>query len=105
MTRAPRRDAGSRGRPPRGGHRQRCLRDLRGVVGSESRSGLVAAGGVFSPADAYRKLRLGASLVQVYTGLVYRGPGLVKEILAGLIELIEANGAHAITDVVGAVAE
>lgn len=81
------------------------LRDLRGVVGSESRYGLVAAGGVFSAADAYRKLRLGASLVQVYTGLVYRGPGLVKEILAGLIELIEADGAHAITDVVGALAE
>jgi len=34
-----------------------------------------------SPEDAKRRLDMGATLVQVYTGLIYRGPGLVKEIL------------------------
>jgi dihydroorotate dehydrogenase len=77
------------------------LRLLYQVVGEGSRYGLIAAGGVFSPADAYRKLRLGASLVQVYTGLVYRGPGLVKELLTGLGELLERDGAARVSDVVG----
>ncbi|HUF39786.1 MAG TPA: quinone-dependent dihydroorotate dehydrogenase [Anaerolineales bacterium] len=42
---------------------------------------VVAAGGILGPDDARRRLDAGAALVQVYTGLVYRGPGLVKEIL------------------------
>jgi dihydroorotate dehydrogenase len=78
------------------------LRLLYGIVGEQSRYGLVAAGGVFTAADAYRKIRLGASLVQVYTGLVYRGPGLVKEMLTGLAGLFERDGAGRIADVVGA---
>jgi dihydroorotate dehydrogenase len=46
---------------------------------------IVAVGGVFSADDAIEKLAAGATLVQVYTGLVYRGPGAVKAILNGLI--------------------
>lgn len=42
---------------------------------------VVSAGGVMNPDDAKRRLDMGAALVQVYTGLVYRGPGLVKEIV------------------------
>jgi dihydroorotate dehydrogenase len=42
---------------------------------------VVSAGGVMNPVDAKRRLEMGAALVQVYTGLVYRGPGLVKEIV------------------------
>lgn len=45
---------------------------------------VVSVGGIMSPADARRRLDLGAALVQVYTGLVYRGPGLVKEIVQSL---------------------
>jgi dihydroorotate dehydrogenase len=45
---------------------------------------IVGVGGIMSTEDAHRMLDAGASLVQIYTGLVYRGPGLVKEILAGL---------------------
>ena len=45
---------------------------------------IVGVGGIFGPEDAREKLDAGASLVQVYTGLVYRGPGLVSEILEGL---------------------
>jgi dihydroorotate dehydrogenase len=45
---------------------------------------IVSVGGIMSPADAKRRLDMGAALVQVYTGLVYRGPGLVKQIVHGL---------------------
>ncbi len=45
---------------------------------------VVGVGGIMSPDDAKRKLDLGAALVQVYTGMIYAGPGLVKEIVAGL---------------------
>jgi dihydroorotate dehydrogenase len=45
---------------------------------------VVSAGGVMNPEDAKRRLEMGAALVQIYTGLVYRGPGLVKEIVRSL---------------------
>jgi dihydroorotate dehydrogenase len=45
---------------------------------------VVAVGGIMSPDDAKRKLDLGATLVQVYTGMIYAGPGLVKRIVEGL---------------------
>jgi dihydroorotate dehydrogenase len=45
---------------------------------------IVSVGGIMSPADAKRRLNMGAALVQVYTGLVYRGPGLVRQIVRGL---------------------
>lgn len=45
---------------------------------------IVAVGGIFSAADAREKLEAGASLVQVYTGFIYEGPGLVKAICDGL---------------------
>jgi dihydroorotate dehydrogenase len=45
---------------------------------------IVSAGGIMSPDDAKKRLALGASLVQVYTGLVYRGPSLVREIVKNL---------------------
>jgi dihydroorotate dehydrogenase len=45
---------------------------------------VISAGGIMSPADANKRLALGASLVQVYTGLIYRGPGLVQKIVKSL---------------------
>ncbi|WP_345322109.1 quinone-dependent dihydroorotate dehydrogenase [Candidatus Villigracilis proximus] len=42
---------------------------------------IVSAGGIMNPEDAKRRLEMGAALVQIYTGLIYRGPGLVREIL------------------------
>jgi dihydroorotate dehydrogenase len=77
------------------------LRLLYEVIGRQSRYRLMAAGGVFSAADAYRKIRLGASLVQIYTALVYYGPGVVKEILEGLLELLSRDGFRQISDAVG----
>ena len=50
----------------------------------DGRVPIVSVGGIMSPGDAKRRLDMGATLVQVYTGLVYRGPGLVKEIVKAL---------------------
>lgn len=47
----------------------------------DGRIPVIGVGGIMSPEDARRKLDLGASLVQVYTGLIYAGPGLVKDIV------------------------
>jgi dihydroorotate dehydrogenase len=53
----------------------------------DGRIPVVGVGGIMSPEDAQRKLDLGAKLVQVYTGLVYAGPGLVKDIVKKLRKL------------------
>lgn len=45
---------------------------------------IIGVGGIISPSDAKAKLEAGATLVQVYTGLIYQGPGLVRQILPGL---------------------
>lgn len=48
---------------------------------------IIAAGGIMDGADALAKLRAGASLVQVYSGLIYRGPALVREVAAALVQI------------------
>lgn len=50
----------------------------------EGKVPIIGVGGIFSAADAREKLDAGASLVQIYTGLVYKGPRLVREIVEGL---------------------
>jgi len=50
----------------------------------DGRIPIVSAGGIMSPDDAQRRLGMGATLVQVYTGLIYRGPGLVRQIAGAL---------------------
>lgn len=62
---------------------------------------IVGCGGVFSAEDAYRKIRLGASLVQLITGLIYVGPQLPGQINAGLLELMEQDGFTHISQAVG----
>lgn len=63
---------------------------------------LVGTGGVASGAQAYAKIRAGASLVQLYTGLIYRGPGLVAEIKADLAALLRRDGFASLAEAVGA---
>jgi dihydroorotate dehydrogenase len=62
---------------------------------------IIGIGGIFSAADAYAKIRAGASLVQVYTGFVYEGPGLPRRICAGLRHLLARDGYRHIGDAVG----
>ena len=66
-----------------------------------SRHVLIGVGGIASAEDAYETIRLGASLVQLYTAMVYRGPGLIKTINDGLSRLVERDGARSIADIVG----
>jgi len=63
---------------------------------------LISAGGIDSAHEAYRRIKAGASLVQVYTMLIYKGPSLIKEINQGLIELLKADGYSHISEAIGA---
>ena len=63
---------------------------------------LVGVGGVASAADAYAKIRAGASLVQLYTALVFAGPALLGQIKAGLAELLRRDGFASVAEAVGA---
>lgn len=62
---------------------------------------IIGVGGIFSAEDAYRKIRNGASLVQLITGMIYEGPGLIKEINKGLVKLLEKDGFNNIQEAVG----
>ena len=62
---------------------------------------IVGVGGVFTAEDAYEKIKLGASLVQLYTGLVYGGPGIAAQINRGLLRLMERDGVKQIAEIVG----
>ena len=63
---------------------------------------LIGVGGVESGLDAYAKVRAGASLVQLYTALVYHGPGLVNRIKRDLAGQLRADGFATIAEAVGA---
>ncbi|MGE5148346.1 MAG: dihydroorotate dehydrogenase (quinone), partial [Candidatus Eiseniibacteriota bacterium] len=69
---------------------------------TEGRMPLIGVGGIASGADAYRRIRAGASLVQLYTALVFEGPGLVGRIKGELLERLKADGFHRVADAVGA---
>lgn len=66
------------------------------------RIALVGAGGVASGADAYARIRAGASAVQLYSALVFEGPGLVRRIKRDLAERLKADGFASIAAAVGA---
>ena len=63
---------------------------------------LVGVGGIASGADAYAKIRAGATLVQLYTALVYNGAGLLVRIKRELLECLARDGFSSISDAVGA---
>ncbi len=78
----------------------RRLREVARLAGP--RSILIGVGGVFSGADAYAKIRAGAQAVQLYTALVYRGPGIIRRILAELETCLAADGFPCLSEAVGA---
>jgi dihydroorotate dehydrogenase len=69
---------------------------------TEGRLPLIGVGGVASAADAYAKIRAGASLVQLYTALVFTGPALLRQIKTGLADFLRQNGFASVADAVGA---
>ncbi|ALJ34476.1 quinone-dependent dihydroorotate dehydrogenase [Azospirillum brasilense] len=76
------------------------LREMYGLTGGKLP--LVGVGGIASGADAYAKIRAGASLVQLYSALVYAGPALVLAIRRDLAALLRRDGFVSLSDAVGA---
>jgi dihydroorotate dehydrogenase len=62
---------------------------------------LIGVGGVRSGADAYAKIRAGASLVQLYSALALEGPGIVSRIKSELLDCLARDGFARIADAVG----
>jgi dihydroorotate dehydrogenase len=58
-------------------------------------------GGIANAVDAWLHIRAGASMVELYTGLVYEGPALVGTIKSGLLDLLRREGFHSIGEAVG----
>lgn len=79
--------------------RQR-LADVRGASGGAI--ALIAAGGIDSGAEAYARIRAGASLVQLYSALVFEGPALARRILADLDSLLARDGFATVADAMAA---
>lgn len=63
---------------------------------------LISVGGIDSAQEAYKRIKAGASLVQIYSGLVFHGPDMVRDINLGLIELLQKDGYTNITQAIGA---
>ncbi len=62
---------------------------------------LIGSGGVFSASDAYEKIRCGASLVQLATGMIFQGPQLIGQINKGLVSLLTRDGFSSIHEAIG----
>lgn len=69
------------------------VRHVLGVKGP-----IIAVGGIFSAEDAFLALKAGATLLEIYTALVYRGPTIVSEICQGLVQLLKRDGLVSIED-------
>jgi dihydroorotate dehydrogenase len=87
--------------PPCAAAALRTVSDLYGAM-DRSRHVVIGSGGIASGADAYAMIRRGASLVQLYTALVYEGPGVVGRITAELASLVARDGLRSVGDAVGA---
>jgi dihydroorotate dehydrogenase len=78
---------------------QQRLIDFRKASGGQIP--LIGVGGIASAEDAYARIRAGASLVQIYSALVYEGPGLARTINKGLVRLLERDGFANVAEAVG----
>jgi dihydroorotate dehydrogenase len=63
---------------------------------------LISVGGIETAEDAYRRIKAGATLIQIYSMLIYNGPKMIKEINEGLIELLKKDGYTHISEAIGA---
>ncbi len=78
---------------------QQCLRDFRSATGGAI--SLIGVGGIANAEDAWARIRAGASLVQLYSAMVYHGPGLARTITRGLERLMHRDGFASIAEAVG----
>ena len=63
---------------------------------------LISVGGIDSAEEAYKRIKAGASLVQIYSGLVFHGPDMIMNVNKGLVQLLKADGHSNITEAIGA---
>lgn len=68
---------------------------------TEGKYVIIGVGGVFSAEDAYKKIKLGASLIQLITGMIFEGPQLIGEINRGLVKLLKQDGYTGISEAIG----
>ena len=80
-------------------HSTKCVRHI--WRQTQGRLPVVGVGGIFTADDAYEKIRAGANLIEVWTGLVYEGPAIVRNINSGLLQLLERDGFSHIAEAVG----
>jgi len=94
--------------PPEGGLsgaplRQRATDCIRHIYRqTHGQLPIIGVGGVFTAEDAYEKIKAGASLVEVWTGMIYQGPAIVRNINAGLARLLARDGVTNIAGAIGA---
>lgn len=62
---------------------------------------IIGSGGVFNAEDAYRKIKAGASLIELITGMIYEGPQVISDINLGLVKLLKKDGYKNISEAVG----
>ncbi|WP_037464351.1 quinone-dependent dihydroorotate dehydrogenase [Shimazuella kribbensis] len=62
---------------------------------------IIGVGGIFNGMDAYEKICAGASLIQVYTSMIYEGPSIARKINTELLSILEEKGVHSLNDLVG----
>lgn len=62
---------------------------------------IIGVGGIFNADDAYEKIRAGASLVQIYTGMVYEGPNMMRSVKRKLLKYLERDKCESLRDAVG----
>ena len=62
---------------------------------------IIGVGGIFSAEDAYTKIKLGATLVELITGMIFEGPQLIGQINRGLVKLLEQDGYHTVSEAIG----
>jgi len=91
-------DGGLSGMPLRERSTRRVA-DLYRLTGG--RVPLIGVGGIFTAEDAWEKIAAGASLVQLYTGFIYRGPGIAREINQGLEQILKREGFANLDEAVG----
>lgn len=68
---------------------------------TEGRFTIIGCGGIFNARDAYQKIRLGASLVQLITGMIYEGPALIRRINKDLSRLLQKDGFSTLSEAIG----
>ena len=82
--------------------RQRSTQIIRYIFErTEGKLPIIGVGGIFNAEHAWEKIRAGASLIQCYTGLVYEGPSIARNIVAGLTDRLAADGLSSISQAVG----